>query len=117
MTRLPFLIALAALATAARSTIARADGDLTRVNHLVFMMQENRSFDDYFGALPYVPGGPYHPCEGRRKHTEHRCVDGLTCQPGADGELACTNSNPDTNGATVVAFHDPRICDASGLDH
>ncbi len=107
---------VAVLATAISTTV-HADGDLTKVRHLVFMMQENRSFDNYFGALPYVPGGPYHPCQARRKHTDHQCVDGLTCQPGADGELACTNSNPDATGAMIVAFHDPRICDASGLDH
>jgi len=27
-------------------------------------MQENRSFDKYFGVLAYVPGTPYHSAKG-----------------------------------------------------
>jgi phospholipase C len=96
---------------------AYADGDLRKVKHLVYMMQENRSFDNYFGALPYVPGGPYHPCDGRRKHTDHQCVDGLTCHRDATGELACSTFNLNLAGEVVFAFHDPRICNGSGLDH
>ncbi len=99
------------------SAVARADGDLQKVKHLVFMMQENRSFDNYFGALPYVPGGPYHPCAGRKPSADHQCVDGLTCQAGAGGELSCSNSNVNLAGETIFAFHDPRICNGSGLDH
>jgi phospholipase C len=30
------------------------------VNHIIIMMQENHSFDNYYGVLPYVAGGPYH---------------------------------------------------------
>jgi phospholipase C len=96
---------------------ASADGDLRKVNHLVYMMQENRSFDNYFGALPYVPGGPYHPCDARRKHSDHQCVDGLTCQRDSTGELACSNFNLNLAGEKIFAFHDPRICNGSGLDH
>src|ERR1700722_1393629 len=33
---------------------------LTKVRHIVVLMQENRSFDNYFGVLPYAPGSPYH---------------------------------------------------------
>ncbi len=95
-----------------------ADGDLRKVNHFVFMMQENRSFDNYFGALPYVPGGPYHSCSGKQaRRTDHRCVDGLTCTPGVGGELTCSNYNVNLAGDTIFAFHDPRICLRSGLDH
>jgi phospholipase C len=97
---------------------ARADGDLRKVNHIVLMMQENRSFDNYFGALPYAPNGPYHPCVGTgQKRNDHRCVDGLTCQVDASGGLACSNYNPNLAGETVFAFHNRRICGKSGLDH
>jgi phospholipase C len=43
---------------------ARADGDLGKVNHIIIMMQENHSFDNYFGVLAYAPGTPYKsgPC-------------------------------------------------------
>ena len=39
---------------------AVADGNLQNVQHIIVVMQENHSFDNYFGALGYVPGGPYH---------------------------------------------------------
>ena len=97
--------------------VARADGDLRKVNHLVFMMQENRSFDNYFGALPYVPGGPYHPCAGPKKRTDHQCVDGLTCERDPGGTLTCSNYNPNLAGDKIFAFHDRRICGSQGLDH
>ena len=35
-----------------------------KIAHIILMMQENHSFDNYLGALPYAPGSPYHvgPC-------------------------------------------------------
>jgi phospholipase C len=33
---------------------------LQKVNHIIVLMQENHSFDNYFGALSYAPGSPYH---------------------------------------------------------
>ena len=38
------------------SASARSDFDLSQVKHLVFVMQENRSFDHYFGTFPGVRG-------------------------------------------------------------
>lgn len=38
----------------------KADGDISKVKHVVVIMQENHSFDNYFGALSYAPGSPYH---------------------------------------------------------
>jgi phospholipase C len=120
MTRraIPTLLTLTCLMVPAmRPRVARADGDLRKANHLVFIMQENRSFDQYFGALPYVPGGAYHPCTGPRKRWDHQCVDGLTCQAGEGGELSCSNSNSNLAGQQIFAFHNRRICLRSGLDH
>ncbi len=110
------LVASLSLGACCTSGTAWADGDLMKVKHIVFMMQENRSFDNYFGALPYVPGGPYHPCTGK-KRSDHRCVDGLTCEPGAGGELTCSNLNLNVAGEQIFAFHNRRICGSSGLDH
>lgn len=59
-------------------------GDIP-LDHLVILMQENRSFDHYFGRLPAAG------------HTD---VEGLP----ADA------SNPDANGAAVAAFHSERYC-------
>jgi phospholipase C len=89
-----------------------AEGDLNRVNHIIIVMQENHSFDNYFGVLPYVPGGPYHP--GPCKPGDHACVDGLTCSSSGPG-LACTNSNADDDGSTVVSFHSRNYCPGPDL--
>jgi phospholipase C len=89
---------------------------LARVNHIIVMMQENHSFDNYLGALPYVPGSPYHagPCAAG----DHTCVDGLKCTAGAGGALTCSNSNPESDGAPpVTAFHARRYCVLPDLDH
>src|SRR5437868_1513219 len=110
------LLSLIALASI-HAGRARADGDLHKVNHLVFMMQENRSFDNYFGALPYVSGGAYHPCGTKNPRNDHQCVDGLTCTVNSDGSLACSNFNLNAQGEKVFAFHNNLICGRSGLDH
>ena len=46
---------LRAIADAARSTCP-AGRDLDAIEHVVFLMQENRSFDHYFGTYPGVRG-------------------------------------------------------------
>ena len=89
---------------------------LQKVRHIVVLMQENRSFDNYFGALPYAPSSPYHsgPCAS----TDNQCVDGLTCSVDGSGNYTCTNSNPEADGSpAVTAFHDPRLCIQPDLDH
>jgi phospholipase C len=43
---------------------AIADGNLRKVNHIIIVMQENHSFDNYLGALAYAPGSPYHNGNG-----------------------------------------------------
>src|SRR5262245_29383898 len=45
---------------------ARADGNLNNVNHIIIVMQENHSYDNYFGVLGYVPNSPYHNSKRRR---------------------------------------------------
>jgi phospholipase C len=41
---------------AARLTSARATAPISEIKHVVVLMQENRSFDHYFGAMPGVRG-------------------------------------------------------------
>jgi phospholipase C len=106
---------LAAFATLGSFALAaHARGDLHRVKHVIVLMQENHSFDNYFGALPYVPGGPYRagPCDQR----DHACVDGLTCSRSG-GKLTCRNSNLDDDGSTVRSFHSSNYCPAPDLQH
>jgi phospholipase C len=90
-------------------------------------MQENHSFDNYFGALAFAPGSPYHaPSHGHDDDTDemggckkkdHACVDGLSCTTDPKGALVCFNTNPDDDGTLVRAFHDTRRCVAPDLDH
>jgi len=96
---------------------AFADGDVKKVKHVIVIMQENHSFDNYFGALAYAPASPYHhELNGCRKD-DHDCVDGLTCKTDKAGNITCFNSNLDDNGSTVFSFHDNRRCAGPDLDH
>ncbi len=118
------LFALAALSVAG-SHSAYASGDPHKARHIIVIMQENHSFDNYFGALGYVPGGPYHNAgsEDRRERDggcgkdDHRCVDGLSCRVDASGNFTCRNANRDDDGSVVFAFHDSRRCVSPDLDH
>src|SRR5882724_2252058 len=99
-------------------------GDIHQVKHVIIVMQENHSFDNYFGALAYAPGSPYHSPRGHRdddgggcQQNDHDCVDGLSCRVDHYGDFRCDNSNPDTDAFTVHSFHDSRRCVAPDLDH
>jgi Phosphoesterase family len=83
-----------------------AGGDLNKVKHVIVIMQENHSFDNYFGALAYAPGTPYHSGRFGCRKDDHACVDGLTCKVNKDGTLTCFNANREDNGKLVFAFHD-----------
>jgi phospholipase C len=97
----------------------RGGGGIRQVKHVIVVMMENHSFDNYFGVLPYAPGGPYHPAASSAgcRGNDHRCVDGLTCQPDAAGALQCSNANVDAAGNNVMAFHNPNRCVQPDLDH
>jgi phospholipase C len=96
---------------------ARGDGDIKKVKHVIVIMQENHSFDNYFGALAYAPASPYHNgLDGCRKD-DHNCVDGLVCRFTFDGKLFCFNHSPEAEGNLVYAFHDPKRCAGPDLDH
>src|SRR2546426_11009034 len=87
---------------------AQADGGLGKVNHIIIVMQENHSFDNYFGVLPLAPKlntmtgvplglGPYHNnnsatgSNGGCPTSDHLCVDGLNCTRDALGNYTCAN--------------------------
>src|SRR6516165_4972378 len=117
MTRV--LLVLAALLPLAGRALA--DGNLQNVHHVVILMQENHSFDNYFGALPYVAGSPYHTARGSGPKracaaADHTCVDGLRCKM-RKGNLLCANSNPSPAHHAIRSFHDPRYCTVLDLDH
>ncbi|HEX8109484.1 MAG TPA: alkaline phosphatase family protein, partial [Kofleriaceae bacterium] len=106
------------------------DHGVHKVKHVIVIMQENHSFDNYFGALAYAPGSPYHSPRRERgdgdgdaddrggcQADDHDCVDGLSCQVDAAGTFHCSNTNPDDDGSTVHAFHNPVRCVVPDLDH
>ena len=107
---------LAAASSLVMSGAAFDDGNLSKVNHVIIVMQENHSFDNYFGALAYAPGSPYHNGNGSCVSTDHACVDGLTCTVN-HGVFNCTNSNLDENGNTIFAFKASTRCVIPDLDH
>src|SRR5262245_29406021 len=61
------------------------------IDHIIVLMQENRSFDNYFGQLPAFG---------------QRTVDGLPAHA----------SNPGSDGTPVSSFHEDRYCTAD-TDH
>jgi phospholipase C len=105
----------AAIAMGLSAATARADGSVQKVNHVIIIMQENHSFDNYLGALPYAPGSPYHG--GACKNSDHGCVDGLTCTFDMLGNLNCSNSNIDDDNSVVSSFHDSNYCPGPDLQH
>jgi phospholipase C len=125
-----FVFASAAIGAFLNASPARADGDIRKVEHVIVVMQENHSFDNYFGALAYAPGSPYHHPHIDRGHDgdhhgcrgdDHTCVDGLSCATDKTGKLVCFNANRDADGAEggrfVMAFHDSDRCVSPDLDH
>jgi phospholipase C len=82
---------LAALTVAAGGTTAAAT-PFGKIKHFVVMMQENRSFDHYFGHLAdYAPG------------------------LGVEREPDTGNRAPD--GGLIKPFHAKHYCEVSDLDH
>jgi phospholipase C len=107
------LVAMVAAQFLLRSRANAAGGGLVRVAHVIVLMQENHSFDNYFGALPYAPGGHYHPPQrqgGPCDRGDHLCVDGLTCSHAGAGSLSCANSNPAPGGGILRVFHETHYC-------
>ena len=102
-----------------QGTSALAQTGLQKVNHIIIVMQENHSFDNYFGALAYAPGTPYHTPNGNSgcRPDDNACVDGLSCLADTSGGLHCFNTNLDDDGSQVFAFHNPSRCVVPDLNH
>ena len=110
------LVALAAACSGTQTPPPPASG-LHKVNHIIILMMENHSFDNYFGALAYAPGSPYHTTPWGCSEQDHGCVDGLACRMDSAGSLTCTNSNQEEDGTPVVAFHAVSRCVVPDLAH
>src|SRR5947209_19007871 len=72
------------------SDCVNPNGDITSVNHIIFMAQENRSFDTYFGHL-----------------NDYRATQGFP--QDVDG-MPANASNPADDGSQIQAFHFNTTC-------
>jgi phospholipase C len=104
--RISTVLATALLAVLSAVSGVCADGDITKVHHVVIITQAGHSFDNYLGTLPYISATPYHP--GPCQPNDHQCVDGLTCKAGS--ELQCSNSNVADDGEITLSFHQKAYC-------
>src|SRR6202166_889855 len=87
-------------ATATASVTVNPPGTVNSLNHVIFMMQENRSFDTYFGML-----NPYRKAKGWNVGDDSNTynVDGI------DDKLT-TTANSDDEGTSFSLFHTVSSC-------
>lgn len=89
-----------AQATATATITVMAVGNIGVVNHVLFMLQENRSFDTYFGML-----NPY-----RRAHSFNVGDDGHVYDVDGIDDKLTTISNQDDEGDIFNLFHATSSC-------
>src|SRR5919197_547511 len=86
-------LALVALPLSGGSVVPDAVAAQIPIDHIVVLMQENRSFDSYLGRL-HFQGQP------------------------ASTPLKLTRHNPNPlGGKPIYVFHKKRYCEAADLDH
>jgi phospholipase C len=77
------------------------NGSITSVNHIIFMAQENRSFDTYFGQLPSywkANGYPAQQFEGLSAGASNPSFDGTSSISGFHVATECSeNLSPSWN--------------------
>ncbi|HKW68719.1 MAG TPA: alkaline phosphatase family protein [Terriglobales bacterium] len=73
------------------ASVSFGKADISLINHVIILLQENRSFDHYFGHLG-----------------DYWSANGYSAEP-FDGEPSDA-SNPGTDGSTVSAYHLATTC-------
>ncbi len=86
----------------ATSTVTVSTGDLTNLNHIIFLLQENRSFDNYFGKLAEYRVNHNPPIQGAQLsdvndlHTLpsnfQLCNPNSLCYPSFHARTECTEN-------------------------
>jgi phospholipase C len=104
------------------------DGDIHTIKHVVIIMQENRSFDEYFGTYPGADGippgvcvpdpnpqpgygdcvAPYHDTNDMNHGGRHQLVDAVTDIDGGqmDGFLQVYRRDHPNGPPEVMGYHD-----------
>jgi phospholipase C len=128
------MVVLAALLCTAPRASSDADG-IHKIQHVVVIMQENRSFDSYFGTYPGadgIPAGvcvpdpqsggcvrPYHDANDRNDGGPHGAgiavgdidggrMDGFI-RTAQNAKKTCASNDPECGAATdVMGWHDAR---------
>ena len=85
MTVVATTVTFAAASTAAAKKAGPGGGDITKIDHIVVLMQENRSFDHYFGLL-HNEGQPHSSNEPKRGNPNPLApTSAIPMAPGFDG--------------------------------
>src|SRR6185312_10798202 len=87
-------------ATASATVTVNPPGNIDAINHVIFMLQENHSFDNYFGML-----NPYRKANGWNIGDDGQEYD----VDGIDDKLA-TISNEDDQGDIYKLFKFTSTC-------
>jgi phospholipase C len=77
--------------------------DIHKIRHVVVIMQENRSFDSYFGTYPGADGIPRGVCVPDPRHGCIRPYH-LTADRNVGGPHAMRNAMADINGGAMDGF-------------
>jgi phospholipase C len=124
-----FLLTAAAVACAQIFTLgaANASSSIPQIQHVIIIMQENRSFDSYFGTYPGANGIPMKngkPDDCNPNPATHQCVYSYHAQKekasggphdtsavvkdidGGKMDGFVRTANPVLGGKTVMAYHD-----------
>jgi phospholipase C len=87
-------------AKATASVTVNSVSSANSINHVIFMLQENRSFDTYFGML-----NPY-----RKVHGWNVGDDGNVYNVDGIDDKLTTTSNDDDEGTSFLLFHTVSSC-------
>jgi len=102
---LAFLFATTTLAACAgSSTSPSQSGDIHKIQHVVVIMQENRSFDTYFGTFPGADGIPANVCVP--DPATNQCVKPFhdPNDKNSGGPHGASNAAADINGGKMDGF-------------
>src|SRR5262249_25496628 len=95
------VLAMGLVVSVSRASPVVAESGIHKIKHIVMIMQENRSFDEYFGTFPRADGLPENVCvpdprahKCQRPYPDHRDVNG-------GGEHDLDNAAADVHGGRM----------------